>query len=116
MHSICAPLLVAALLVSGCNTKPVPLVAAVAALPATVVAARIALAACARDNMKRFREDRDLTPSGLAYFVGLTCTTAREDYRHTLENAGVADVPTLMREIDTRIVAFIVQSGLSIQN
>jgi hypothetical protein len=77
---------------------------------AAVVANREALTVCVRQNLKTFRALGSLTPSGVAYFVGLTCSVKREDYRHALELDGTQDVPDLMRQIDTRILAFILDS------
>jgi hypothetical protein len=80
---------------------------------APVVTARIALASCVRDNVLKFKGSGDISPIGLAYLVGLTCSAPRDAYRSALEKSGVPNVAAVMSQVDNRIVAFVVRSATS---
>ena len=76
-----------------------------------VNSARNALATCVQTSVKQLLAKPGLTPIGLAAFVGLNCASARDAYQQSLEHAGVAEVPKLMQQVDTRIVAFVVRAA-----
>lgn len=72
-----------------------------------VAAAREAFAACARANLKTLETVDGAMVAGLAFFVGLSCASAREDYRAALKEAGANDVDRMMQAIDARTIDFI---------
>lgn len=72
-----------------------------------VAAAREAFATCARTNLKTLEKVDGVTAAGLAFFVGLSCAKARDDYRAALTEAGANNVDRMMQSIDARIIDFL---------
>jgi hypothetical protein len=72
-----------------------------------VTASREAFAACARKSLDAYEKIEGVTPAGLAFFTGLSCARAREDYRQALTTSGARDVERMMQAIDARMINFI---------
>jgi hypothetical protein len=67
-------------------------------------AARGSYVACIKDFYSRMTKVNGLTPTGVAYFVGLACAPKREEYKNAMINAHLDNPEALLTAID-RVVA-----------
>ncbi len=78
-------------------------------VPSRVSAARDAFAQCIINNSKVFGSVAGALPSGVAFFVGLTCGRVREDYRQSLLKSGMTDAETVLQVMDAHAIDFVLK-------